>query len=844
MRTPISFGPAFYQPMPTHPTPTSKKKVLDTFRALTSRSKKKDLDVFRALDDIKDFVGNHSHDEQTKRDVRKNVDAFKARLRSADFNGSPVLKLIKDLLHELSSQLKDQKIPLQDRLNAVLEIYPRFQDCTNGIAGELGETVRKLKDCNGGVKAAVYKRKILMMEELIRQHVAAIHHPGSAMEIHYVLAYYNHFAERMGVKKRTDAAADDLMMKESITPANLERCRKKLQKNMTPTGLADDMGIEYRGRLETVFNENGIDENNIPPGNIKSLTDIQKAELAPRYGEVSPDVFLKPKDPNDTNSPYVYTGKEWPTGFGLHFLKDLKKKELVAYDKDSKSVLAKAGEGRIKMRENQLWFKEKGSRPEEPTLETWSTVDPGELFDNIKKIEPANIDARTALVRTIIKHVRNLPQTDGAEAIEARWLLHAREMDEVAIVDAMLEAEVEREARDSEGQTALMHAAGNNQLEPLKALLEAGADKEAKDNEGQTALMHAAGNNQLETLKALLEAGADKEAKDNEGRTAMMHVAVKKRPAILKALLEAGADKDAKDNGGRTFLMHVAGENRLDILKALLEAGADKEAKDNEGQTALMHAAGKNRLGTLNALLKAGTDKDAKDNGGRTALMHAAINGQALVLKALLKAGADRNARDNEGKTAQMHAVEQAARSGSGNAPALRVFLTEGAATRLRNSLFGTKKQGVDITAQEVDITAMLKAETVDLEALQALIDNGANLKVKSGSGKTPLMYAAKKGNVDSLRVLLESGADVNAQDNNGDTALMLAAMNLDVNAVRILLNNGADSYIRNHRGIHVKGLISHQCIQEQMHALPYSRERGEIELLLFNADFNRRRQP
>ena len=60
-------------------------------------------------------------------------------------------------------------------------------------------------------------------------------------------------------------------------------------------------------------------------------------------------------------------------------------------------------------------------------------------------------------------------------------------------------------ARDKDGNTALIHAAMYDTPENLKVLLDAGADVNARRKDGSTALTHAAGFGTPENLKVLLD---------------------------------------------------------------------------------------------------------------------------------------------------------------------------------------------------------------------------------------------------------------------------------------------------------------------------------------------------
>ena len=71
------------------------------------------------------------------------------------------------------------------------------------------------------------------------------------------------------------------------------------------------------------------------------------------------------------------------------------------------------------------------------------------------------------------------------------------------------------------GATALYTASLKGLLAVVEALLAAGADKEAKTQHGPTALYTASRHGRLPVVQALLAAGAEKEAREEHGRTAL-----------------------------------------------------------------------------------------------------------------------------------------------------------------------------------------------------------------------------------------------------------------------------------------------------------------------------------
>lgn len=70
-----------------------------------------------------------------------------------------------------------------------------------------------------------------------------------------------------------------------------------------------------------------------------------------------------------------------------------------------------------------------------------------------------------------------------------------------------------------------------------------------------------------------------------------------------------------------------------------------------------------------------------------------------------------------------------------------------------------------------------------------------------ANAGKTPLMDAVIKGDVDKVNTLIAEGANVNEQDEYGWTALQLAAAYGHAGIVHTLLAKGADPTIKNSLG-------------------------------------------
>lgn len=203
----------------------------------------------------------------------------------------------------------------------------------------------------------------------------------------------------------------------------------------------------------------------------------------------------------------------------------------------------------------------------------------------------------------------------------------------------------------------------------VRAFLQAGMDPNAKNKDGETALTYALQNSDIKTTEVLLEQ-ADLNLKDDKGN-APIHLAIKKdefEPVFLK-MLEKGADPNIGGRAGKTdnqTTLYVAVlKNREDLVKTLLEKGADPNKTDSDGAFPLAEAAiGRINPEIVKLLLDKGANINAQEKNGATALIYVASNkktdptARAEVIKLLLDKGADKSIKDENGKTAEMWAKE------------------------------------------------------------------------------------------------------------------------------------------------------------------------------------------
>lgn len=343
---------------------------------------------------------------------------------------------------------------------------------------------------------------------------------------------------------------------------------------------------------------------------------------------------------------------------------------------------------------------------------------------------------------------------------------------DMVAVDLFLAAGMEPDAKNNEGDTALMLAAKGGHTDVVDVLLKVKANVNEKNQDGSTALSFAAANDRRDILGLLLNHGADRDTINSAFRDAVQRGQVE----AAGMLLRQGVDKVVVnrallDAAGSQYLsvvpqLSIVTEAKLnDVIVFLLEQGADVNALSEEakGWTALMSAATEGRALIAQTLLDAGTDVNAKcacpnfSNGGWTALMMAARVAESKpIVDMLLARGANLDLANNDGETALILV------SGVwGETDIMRALLKAGADPNTRVAGGST--------------VLMLTAASGYTEKVEALLDAGADLHAKNAAGRTALMLAVREGKIPVVQTLLSRGAKVNDTDAAGKTVLNYA---------------------------------------------------------------------
>jgi ankyrin repeat protein len=459
-----------------------------------------------------------------------------------------------------------------------------------------------------------------------------------------------------------------------------------------------------------------------------------------------------------------------------------------------------------------------------------------------------------------------LANHDGATPL---WLAAAR--GGAAVVQALLKGGADANEKLPLGRRPLMLAARSGDVDSVHALLEHGADVNASESErGTTALMQAADQGHADVLKELIQHGANVAAVSKpvmrDGRTAALGNSEDPRRAVRQQAIAVLCDAKTPDlqqvRIQREKLFGVSAKNTPDAelckgierrgLGFVTVAGAGgnhgagvggEVTEDEDGNpvpvstgrggrfparepdggafTALVYAA---RTGSINAartLLEGGADVNQTTRYGWSPLLAATQNGNYQMAKFLIERGANVNLANKGGWTPLYLAVDNRNIEG-GDYPVrtadmeslayITYLLDKGADINWRiTESTETRTVFTNQWLNEDGATAFLRAaQSGDLELLKLLIARGADPKINTKLGVTPLAAAAGIGwvegitnerspeeTVEAVKYLLSLGINPNFQADTGRVALHGAAHKGATEVVKALVAAGARMDVR-----------------------------------------------
>jgi ankyrin repeat protein len=406
---------------------------------------------------------------------------------------------------------------------------------------------------------------------------------------------------------------------------------------------------------------------------------------------------------------------------------------------------------------------------------------------------------------------------------------------------------------DPDGTTALHWAVREGDLTHATNLIKAGANVKAENRYGITPLYLASENGDPAMLKLLLKAGADPNAAVKLQETALMTAARTGNVEAAKVLLDAGAKVDAREEWhSQTPLMWAAAYKHPEMIQELIKRGADVNARSKVntwerqvtaeprdkwlplgGMTPLMYASREGCVPCARILADSKADLNAQDPHGVTATLMAIINGHYDVAALLVDKGADPNIADDTGRAPLFSAIDFNTMPQDNRPSPPDVIHEEVSALALSQKLLAkganvnaqlTKQQPYrakldrgDDTMLTTGTTPLLRAaKSADIDGMKLLLSKGADVKLATRAGITPLMAAAGMGTkeedstgrfktedeaIEAIDICIKAGADVNQANGSGQTALHAASQFGWDKVVAALIERGAKVNVKDQRG-------------------------------------------
>ena len=216
---------------------------------------------------------------------------------------------------------------------------------------------------------------------------------------------------------------------------------------------------------------------------------------------------------------------------------------------------------------------------------------------------------------------------------------------------------------------------------------------------------------------------------DADRTTEWLYAATRGDLSKLREMLGHGFHADGADYDQRTALMLASCRGFRDVVDALLDAGANPNVVDTFGNTALTEACKGGHDDVIDALRKAGASLGVDGGHQASILCNTVFEGDLKLLLRYLRAGADVNAVDYDGRSA-LHVA-----ASKGNVPAVEVLVSEGANMKLKDRWgntpiddarrVGAKAVEAFLKAEETEGLASARREQVWLQDRRGEDDGG-----------------------------------------------------------------------------------------------------------------------
>lgn len=311
-------------------------------------------------------------------------------------------------------------------------------------------------------------------------------------------------------------------------------------------------------------------------------------------------------------------------------------------------------------------------------------------------------------------------------------------------------------AQDNNRLTPLFIASDYGFIEISQLILNKTNNTENRTYNGLTALMIASYNGRLEIVKLLIEHGADVHAVNNKQKykTPLDYAKERKHSDIINYLTPIVESSTSPAEAFKSLIKNIKNNNVVGALKDI-PLLPQANAFGSKGRTAAHYAiklkSEDAAISVLKALIEQGVDINYQDKYKRSPIYMAIRLKRTKIIEFLLQNDADINQKGYKGWTPLMAAISRGQLESVKAMSAYPFDLTvisSSAGWPIFTYITNTKHK-----AKDKDQAAIGKI----------LIEKGADIEVRSRSGKTALMLAAENGKFHVAKMLIEADADINA---------------------------------------------------------------------------------
>ena len=330
------------------------------------------------------------------------------------------------------------------------------------------------------------------------------------------------------------------------------------------------------------------------------------------------------------------------------------------------------------------------------------------------------------------------------------------------LVTLMFKKDVNLNAQNDMGYSALMYAAEAKNEDLVVALINNKASITLVSKSGKTAKEFAKSAKISKTTIALFETMEEDEFITTSNLDGLLSKHKTLTLAQLQQIAEKGFNLNAVTKDGLTLLKIFTETNNLEAVKFLVNQDIDIDVQDRDGNTPLILSikAGYSKITEL--LIDRQADLNIQNKDGKTALMFAGELGNKDLTDLLLKNEASTTLKSLEGKTAQDYAAQTKSTESMLNV----LSKTQKVVSTLKDS------ENLEHIANK-DLASLMKdKKDISFEQVKTWIDQGLDVNAEGKNKLSLLTYFAAKNDPAAVIYLVNKQADVNHQDATGKTAL------------------------------------------------------------------------